>query len=284
MKKLGIIGAMTVEVETLKSQMQNVAVVEKGGMTFFDGTLEDLSVVVVVCGVGKVNAALCVQVLCDCFDVTHIVNTGVAGSLDSELDIADLVISRDAMYHDFDCHPINDNYVVGQVPGLPVLSFPADEQLIQLAYDAAEAVQPGHNRIGRVASGDQFVCDADQKTYIIKHTGAICTEMEGAAIAHAAWRNQKPYVVIRAISDKADASAEMQERRLLSQATIVILPPDILRSSPLRYALWSFTAAEKIGENGNHQKALPSLPGVGDVVCSCSLEARVQVQLVTLPL
>lgn len=209
MKKLGIIGAMSVEVETLKSKMQDITVTEKAGMNFYEGVLENLLVVVVVCGVGKVNAAMCVQVLCDCFGVTHIVNTGVAGSLSNELDIADLVISKDAMYHDFDCHPINDNYAVGQVPGLPVLSFPANETLIQLAYEAAETVQPGHNRIGRVASGDQFVCSAEQKAYIIQHTGAICTEMEGAAISHTAWRNQIPFVVIRAISDKADASAEM---------------------------------------------------------------------------
>lgn len=209
MKKLGIIGAMTVEVQTLKSLMEGLNIVHRAGMEFYEGTLEGLDVVVVVCGVGKVNAALCVQVLCDCFGVTHVVNTGVAGSLDSALDIGDLVISKDAMYHDFDCHPINDRYAVGQVPGLSVLAFPADDELIRAAYEAAEAVQPGHNRIGRVASGDQFISSAEQKAYIIRHTGALCTEMEGAAISHAAWRNEVPFVVIRAISDKADASAEM---------------------------------------------------------------------------
>ena len=209
MKKLGIIGAMTVEVQPLKSLMEGLNIVHRAGMEFYEGTLEGLDVVVVVCGVGKVNAALCVQVLCDCFGVTHVVNTGVAGSLDSALDIGDLVISKDAMYHDFDCHPINDHYAVGQVPGLSVLAFPADDELIRAAYEAAEAVQPGHNRIGRVASGDQFISSAEQKAYIIHHTGALCTEMEGAAISHAAWRNGVPFVVIRAISDKADASAEM---------------------------------------------------------------------------
>lgn len=209
MKKLGIIGAMTVEVETLKSQMTDLQVTSKAGMEFYEGVLNGLDVVVVVCGVGKVNAAMCVQVLCDCFGVTHIVNTGVAGSLDNVLDIGDLLISKDAMYHDFDCHPINDNYAVGQVPGLSVLAFPADDMLIKLAYEAAESVQPGHNHIGRVASGDQFIMSAQQKEYIVEHTGAMCTEMEGAAISHAAWRNGVPFVVIRAISDKADASAEM---------------------------------------------------------------------------
>lgn len=209
MKKLGIIGAMTVEVETLKGQMTDLQVTHKAGMEFYEGVLNGLRVVIVVCGVGKVNAAMCVQVLCDCFGVTHIVNTGVAGSLNNILDIGDLVISTDAMYHDFDCHPVNDNYAVGQVPGLPVLAFPADETLISLAFAAAESVQPGRNHKGRIASGDQFISSARQKEYIVKHTGAICTEMEGAAISHAAWRNGIPFVVIRAISDKADASAEM---------------------------------------------------------------------------
>lgn len=209
MTKLGIIGAMTVEIEALKDQMTNLTAVERTGMTFYQGELEGLPVVVVVCGVGKVNAALCVQILCDCFNVTHVVNTGVAGSLCAELDIGDFVISRDAMYHDFDCHSLNPDYPVGQVPGMPVHAYPADDGLIRFAYDAAQLVHAGHARIGRVASGDQFVCDGAVKQAIIDNTGALCTEMEGTAIAHAAWRNGVPFVVIRAISDKADNSAEM---------------------------------------------------------------------------
>lgn len=209
MKKLGIIGAMSIEIEELKSQMSDVAVKEYAGMTFYEGTLENLSVVLVVCGVGKVNAAMCVQVLCDCFAVTHIVNTGVAGSLCAELDIGDFVISTKAMYHDFDCHVLNAAYPVGQVPGLPVHAFPANEMLVQLAFDAAQQVHTDHARKGIVASGDQFVCDKSVKAKIVADTCALCTEMEGAAIAHAAWRNGVPFVVIRAISDKADDSAEM---------------------------------------------------------------------------
>lgn len=207
--KLGIIGAMTVEVETLKSQMKELTVADRAGMTFYEGLLEDMPVVVVVCGVGKVNAALCVQVLCDCFGVTHVVNTGVAGSLCAELDIGDLVISTDAMYHDFDCHTLNPDYPVGQVPGLAVRKFPADKVLVECAYSAAEQVHTGHVRMGTIASGDQFICDKQIKMRIIENTQGLCTEMEGAAIAHAAWRNQVPFVVIRAISDKADDSAEM---------------------------------------------------------------------------
>ena len=209
MKKLGIIGAMTVEVETLKAQLQNMQATQRAGMTFYEGVLEGLQVVLVVCGVGKVNAALCVQALCDLFQVTHIVNTGVAGSLCAELDIGDFVISEKAMYHDFDCSSINPNYKVGQVPGLSVHAFPADGELVRLAYEAAQQVHADHARIGTVASGDQFVSSKEQKAKIIADTGAICTEMEGTAIAHAAWRNAVPFVVIRAISDKADDSAQM---------------------------------------------------------------------------
>ncbi len=207
--KLGIIGAMTVEVETLKGKMHNLTQTEKAGMIFYEGELEGTPVVVVVCGVGKVNAALCVQVLCDCFGVTHIVNTGVAGSLCAELDIGDFVISQDAIYHDFTCQVLNPDYVVGQVPGLPVRSFPANQTMIDYAMLASKSLPSGKAYVGRVASGDQFIAERAVKEKIIADTSALCTEMEGAAIAHAAWRNQIPFVIIRAISDKADDSAEM---------------------------------------------------------------------------
>ena len=206
MKKLGIIGAMEMEVETLLKQLQDVIVTQKAGSTFYEGVLEEMPVVIVQCGIGTVNAALCVQMLCDCFGVTHVVNTGIAGSLCADLDIGDLVISRDAMYHDFDCCAFG--YPVGKVPGMPV-SFEADADLIELARTAAEQVNPGHIKLGRVASGDQFVCEKAKKEHIISVTRALCTEMEGAAIAHAAYRNEIPFVIIRAISDKADDSAEM---------------------------------------------------------------------------
>lgn len=207
MKKLGIIGAMTIEVESLKESIQGLKSSVHAGMTFYEGKLEGLDVVVVVCGVGKVNAALCVQILCDCYGVTHIVNTGVAGSLCAKLDIGDFVVSKDAMYHDFNCSPLN--YKPGQIPGIPVLTFPADETLVNFAYTAAQNVHRDHVQIGRVASGDQFVCKKNQKQKIIDITGALCTEMEGTAIAQAAWRNEIPFVIIRAISDKADDSAQM---------------------------------------------------------------------------
>ncbi len=207
MTKLGIVGAMQQEVETLLAAMQDVKKTEKAVAVFYEGKLEGLDVVVVQCGVGKVNAAMCTQSLCDCFGVTHLVNTGIAGSLCADLDIADLVVSEDAMYHDFDC--VHFGYEMGRVPGMDVTAFPADEKMAALAFAAAEKVNPGHTKVGRVASGDLFVAERKAKERIIQRTGALCTEMEGAAIAHTAYRNGVPFVVIRAISDKADDSAEM---------------------------------------------------------------------------
>ena len=207
MKKLGIIGAMDVEVATLKEAMMDKAVRVVAGSEYCEGKLEGMDVVVVQCGVGKVNAALCAQILCDCFGVTHIVNTGIAGSLNAKLDIGDFVISRDAVYHDMDA--TNFGYPMCQVPGLSVLSFPADDMLVEEAFRAADAAHPGHVSIGRVATGDQFVAEKALKEKIIANTGAYCTEMEGAAIAHTAWKNAVPFVIIRAISDKADDSAQM---------------------------------------------------------------------------
>ena len=205
--KLGIIGAMAVEIAALKDNMKDIQTTEKAGMVFYEGTLEKLPVVLVQCGVGKINAAMCTQILIDCFGVTHVVNTGIAGSLLAELDIGDLVISKDAIHHDFDLRFWGRP--VGQVPGFDVTAFPADETMQALAFAAAESVNPGHTRLGRVASGDQFICSKEQKEKIIADTAGICAEMEGASIAQTAYRNGIPFVIIRAISDKADDSAEM---------------------------------------------------------------------------
>lgn len=207
MTKLGIIGAMQQEVETLVQALGGKSVSEKCGCTVYEGKLEGLDVAIVQCGIGKVNAAICTQILCDCFGVTHLVNTGIAGSLCADLDIGDLVVSRDAMYHDFDC--VHFGYPFGKVPGMDVVQFPADDTMLGYAFAAAEAVNPGHTKIGRVASGDQFVADKAKKAQIIRDTQALCTEMEGTAIAQTAYRNGIPFVILRAISDKADDSAEM---------------------------------------------------------------------------
>lgn len=208
MNKTGIIGAMELEVETLKAKLKDSRITEKAGMAFYEGTLNGASVVIVRCGVGKVNAALCVQLLVDLFQINAIINTGVAGSLNSQLDIGDILISKDALYHDVDATIFG--YAPGEVPQLGVREFPADEHLASLAKSACEAVNPDiHAIIGRVVSGDQFISCRDIKAKLITQFQGDCAEMEGAAIAHGAYLNQVPFVIIRAISDKADDSAEV---------------------------------------------------------------------------
>lgn len=204
MTKLGIIGAMDIEVQTLKENMENLTSREKAGTIFYEGVLEGLPVVLVQCGIGKVNAAICTQILCDC-GVSHIVNTGIAGSLSAALDIGDMVVSRELWHHDFDC--VAFGYPMCKIPGMPQ-SFAADSELMALAETAAAATGAGVH-IGAVASGDQFVASAELKQQIVTRTGALCTEMEGAAIAQTAFRNQVSFVVLRCISDKADNSAQM---------------------------------------------------------------------------
>ena len=207
MTKVGVIGAMELEVSALKRQIEGITVTKKAGMEFCEGSIGGTNVVVVRCGIGKVNAALCVQILCDDFHVTHIINTGVAGSLNNELNIGDILISGDAVHHDVDVTIFS--YKVGEVPQLGIREFPADAHLIEVAEQSIKETQPDLNyRIGRVASGDQFISSSEAKERIIKNFEADCTEMEGASIAHGAYLNKVPFVIIRAISDKADGSAE----------------------------------------------------------------------------
>lgn len=208
MSKIGIIGAMDLEVDSLKAEMTVSKVERTAGMEFFEGTLNDASVVIVRCGIGKVNAALCAQILADLFQVTHIINTGVAGSLNAKLDIGDILISTDALQHDMDVTIFG--YQPGEVPQLGLRELPADKRLAELAKTACEKVNPDiHVILGRVVSGDQFISSKEVKNRLIQQFAGDCTEMEGAAIAQAAYLNNIPFVIIRAISDKADDSSEM---------------------------------------------------------------------------
>lgn len=204
---IGIIGAMDEEVADLKNVMQVEETTTFASMTFYKGKIVEKPVVIVRSGIGKVNAAVCAQILVDKFGVDTIINTGVAGSLNVKLDIGDMVISSDALQHDMDTSQLGDP--VGQIPRMDVLAFPADEHLVKLAKQVNETVNPDISTyVGRVASGDQFISSSERKEFIVKNFEASCAEMEGAAIAQVAYLNQISYVIIRAISDKADNSAQ----------------------------------------------------------------------------
>lgn len=205
---IGIIGAMEEEVAVLKQEMDIEEAVDYASMQFCKGTLCGKNVVIVRSGIGKVNAAICAQVLADKFNVDVLINTGIAGSLDAAIDIGDMVISTDLVEHDMDATIFGDP--LGQVPRMDTFSFPAEKDLIEKAVAANEEANPDIKTFtGRIVSGDQFVSSAEVKEKLVKNFGAKCTEMEGAAIAHAAYLNKISCVIIRAISDKADNSATM---------------------------------------------------------------------------
>lgn len=205
---LGIIGAMEEEVEQLKKNMTDVQVRTKASMDFYQGKIGGTEVVVVRSGIGKVNAGLCAQILADDYKVSGIVNTGIAGSLRAEINIGDIVISTDAVQHDMNA--VAFGYPMGQIPRMDCLSFAADERLCRIAEESCKKVLPELGIFhGRVASGDEFVAKKERKDAILKEFDACCCEMEGAAIAQAAYLNKIPFVIIRSISDKADDSAHM---------------------------------------------------------------------------
>ena len=206
---IGIIGAMDEEVAALKEAAKISKTTTIAEMDFCEGKLGENSVVIVQCGMGKVNAGICAHTLINDFGCTKIVNTGVAGSLDNQLDIGDIVVSVDAVQHDFDVEPIG--FQRGEIPYTGLYAFPADEKMRAVAMEAAGKVAPDvHAYEGRVCSGDQFVSSAEQKQAITSHFGGMCCEMEGAAIAQVCYLNKIPFVVIRAISDKSDGSQSME--------------------------------------------------------------------------
>lgn len=208
MRKVGIIGAMEVEVAQLKEAMQQTVCHSAAGMDFIEGILEGHEAVVVRSGIGKVNAAVCTQILSDRFGVDTIINTGIAGSLNAQINIGDIVLSTDVVHHDMDATGFG--YPPGQVPQMDVFSFPASEELRTLAARVCAKVNPEIGVFeGRIVSGDQFISDKARKESIASAFGGFCTEMEGAAIAQTAYLNGTDFVIIRAISDKADDSANM---------------------------------------------------------------------------
>lgn len=205
---LGIIGAMDEEVAKIKEHMEQVEERAIASMNFLKGTVKGHPVVVVRSGIGKVNAAICTQILADVYGVDAVINTGIAGSLNADINIGDIVLSTDALEHDMDA--VAFGYPVGQIPRMDTLSFTADEKLRKIAKETCERVNTDVSVFeGRVVSGDQFISDKAKKEWLVEKFAGYCTEMEGAAIAHAAYLNGIPFLIIRAISDKADDSASV---------------------------------------------------------------------------
>lgn len=206
--KVGLIGAMAEEIELIKDKLSDGSARMYAGITFYEGTLDGASIVLCKSGVGKVNAAVCTQLLVDRFAVSHVVFTGVAGALDPRLEIGDIVISTDCMQHDMDVTALG--FPRGTIPYEDVSVFAADETLVELAGRAGNGLADGTRVLrGRVLSGDQFIADRELVARLHNELEGACVEMEGAAVAQVCAMNGLPFVVIRSMSDKADGSADV---------------------------------------------------------------------------
>ncbi|MGI6107338.1 MAG: 5'-methylthioadenosine/adenosylhomocysteine nucleosidase [Lachnospiraceae bacterium] len=206
-RPVGVIGAEEQEVELLVRDLSDKEKTVQGRYTFISGNLSGVPTVIVRCGIGKVNAACCAQMMIDLFNVRALINTGAAGSLDARINIGDIVLCTEAIQHDMDVAGLG--YEPGMIPDTGK-TFKADEKLRSLARECCREVNPDLNVFeGRILTGDQFISGSEAKDHLVKTFGGMCAEMEGGAIAQAAYCSNVPFLVIRAISDKADGSAEM---------------------------------------------------------------------------
>jgi len=213
---IGVIGAMHIEVETIKSLMENKTAEKIGGVEFVKGTLHGREIVIAVCGIGKVAAAMCTQIMILKYSPECIINTGVGGSLSTRLAIGDIAVAESLVQHDMDTSPLGDP--VGLISGLNLVNIPADKRVAEVLLKGIETLDNVKGMTGVIASGDQFIASDEKKKCITDNFGAIVCEMEGASIAQVCFSNGVPFGVVRAVSDCADGSSHMDYGEFLPVA------------------------------------------------------------------
>lgn len=214
---IGIIGAMEEEVEILKSSIENRETIQIAHVIFYKGNIEDKQVVLAQSGIGKVNAAITATLLINEFKPDLIINTGSAGSVDSELNIGDIIISNKVYYHDVNATAFG--YKLGQVPSMPEF-YETDNELIDLAKSSIEQLDL-NGIVGEVATGDSFIGSIDQRKVIKSNfPTASVVEMEASAIAQTCYQYNVPIIVTRAVSDLADKESDVTFEEFLKVACV----------------------------------------------------------------
>lgn len=201
---IGIICALKVELEGLIEKLDNVSTTQKAKMTFFSGKLFDKEIVAAECGVGKVNAAMCAQVMIDLFSPSQIINSGIAGALSDKTKIGDIVICSDVVQHDMNGIELGDPRGLLSFNDENRIEIEADNNIIKKLEAACKSVENTSYEIGRIATGDIFVSARKKRRKINENFGAIACEMEGGAVAQVCYRNDVPFGITRAISDSMD--------------------------------------------------------------------------------
>ncbi|MCD8085566.1 MAG: 5'-methylthioadenosine/adenosylhomocysteine nucleosidase [Clostridiales bacterium] len=212
---IGIIGAMQIEIDGLRAMLEAPASRTISGIEYTSGRLHGVDVVLAVCGIGKVFAAICAQTMVLSYPVNAVINTGVAGTLSPNIGIQDIAIASDLVQHDMDTSAIGDP--PGLLSGINVIHLPCQPRLVSLAEEIA-AEQGFHTETGTIASGDQFVHTDAEKVRIRTVFGGIAAEMEGGSIAQVCYVNQVPCVVIRAISDDASGNSPADYNQFAARA------------------------------------------------------------------
>ena len=213
---IGIIGAMEVETEALRSLLRNATAETNGGTVYCRGELEGREVVIATCGIGKVHAGICTQHMIDRYHPDCILNSGVGGCLSPDLHIGDIAIATAAVQHDMDTSPLGDP--VGMISGIGLVNLPCDPELVRAAQTAAEE-EGFHTVSGVIATGDQFVSGQDMKSRITGRFGAIACDMEGGSIAQVCYLHGIPCLILRSISDEADGRAPENFPKFVHSAT-----------------------------------------------------------------
>ncbi len=221
MSLIGIIGAMSLEIDLLIDAITITEEKSIAGNTYYIGHINDKNIVLTCCGVGKVNAASSAQILISEFKVNGIINTGIAGGMHHSVNVCDIIVSSDVTHHDVRPEQMQSCYPY-------VKSFQSDEKLAEAAIESIKAIQlDGKYHIGRIVSGESFISDLNIKEEIMSKFDPHCVEMEGSAIGHVAHINKVPFVIIRSISDNADEEATVSyeefEKNTAEQSSKVVI-------------------------------------------------------------
>jgi adenosylhomocysteine nucleosidase len=220
--RIGIIGAMQMEVDNLKEVLTETTESTVSGVNFVSGKLDDVEIVAAVCGIGKVFAAICAEAMILKFNVDMVINIGVAGSLTKDLGVLDVALADKVAQHDMDTSPLGDP--VGLLSGINEIYLPTSEPMRKLMEECLKEAQIRY-LTGPIATGDQFIATSEQKTWIREHFAAIAAEMEGGSIGHVCYINKVPFLILRSISDSEGGAMDYEtfaEKAAVQSIDVVI--------------------------------------------------------------
>ena len=227
----GIICAMDLELEGIVALMTNTESKNINGQIFYTGNIGKTEVTAVVCGIGKVNAAICTQMLIDFYSPAVIINSGVAGALSKDVTVGDLVIATAAVQHDFDSTAFGDPKGTLEIFGEKIIELPADKEFSEKLFEAAKSLEGTNAFRGIVATGDKFVADSEERLSIGEQFSALACEMEGGAMAQVCVRAGIPFAILRSISDDIghNTTVDFNEFKIMAAKKTVDVLSEVLK-------------------------------------------------------